>query len=127
MTKKNTIKINYQNSTIELSKATAKEASVFKSEAYSELRTIRNEFPTFKVVVKERARSKKNLKGLKGLNFSFMENYIRTHSDSEARIAEYEKLKNSGISYFDIKKWFLNTYPIFKDTSKSKADCILAA
>lgn len=127
MTKKNTIKINYQNSTIELSKATAKEASVFKSKAYSELLAIRNEFPTFKVVVKERARSKKNLKGLKGLNFSFMENYIKNHSDSETHLSEFAKLKASGISFFEIKQWFLKTYPIFKDISKSKADCILAA
>ncbi|MBE6529390.1 MAG: hypothetical protein E7680_02155 [Ruminococcaceae bacterium] len=127
MTKKNTIKINYQNSTIELSKATAKEASVVNSDAYTKLLAIRNEFPTFKVVVKERARSKKNLKGLKGLNFSFMENYIKNHSDSETHLSEFATLKASGISFFEIKQWFLKTYPIFKDISKSKADCILAA
>ena len=116
--------INFQNSTIELSKAKAKAASIFDSDAYKELIEVRTQFPNFKVVIKETAKSNGRMKGF---NYDFMENYIRTHSDSEARIAEYEKLKNSGISYFDIKKWFLNTYPIFKDTSKSKADCILAA
>lgn len=116
--------INFQNSTIELSKATAKEASIVGSQAYKELIEVRTQFPNFKVVIKETA---KNNSRMKGFNYDFMENYIKTHNDSEIHIAEYEKLKNSGISYFDVKKWFLNTYPIFMDANKSKADCILAA
>ena len=124
MTKKNTIKINYQNSTIELSKATAKAASVFGSDAYKDLIKAKNQFPTFKVVIKETSKRKDSLKGL---NFSFMENYIKNHSDSETHLSEFAKLKASGISFFEIKQWFLKTYPIFKDISKSKADCILAA
>lgn len=118
------ITINFNNSTIELTKATAKAASVFGSQAYKDLIEARNQFPTFRVVTKETARGKSNLKGL---NYSFMDNYIRTHSDSKARLSEFAKLRKSGISFFEIKKWFLNTYPIFKDNSKSKADCILAA
>ena len=132
------ITINFKNSTIELSKATAKAASVFGSQEYKDLIEACSQFPSFRVVVQKTAKRKKkvneennenkeNKMNMKGLNYDFMKHYIKTHSDSETHMAEFEKLKESKVSYFDVKNWFFETYHIFKDDSKSIVDCILAA
>ena len=40
-------------------------------------------------------------------------------------MAEFEKLCASDISYGEIKQWFVETYPVFKDF-KTRAQWILA-
>ena len=64
--------INYEMATIELTKAEAKEAGVFKSDMYNVLTEVR-EATGFKVVVKE---SKRKRDTLKGLTYAYMEVYI---------------------------------------------------
>ena len=45
------ITINYKNSTIEITKSFEKQASVYGSQAYNELREARAEFPTYRLAM----------------------------------------------------------------------------
>jgi hypothetical protein len=48
------------------------------------------------------------------------------HDDAEKRMDFFEKLQLNGLTYCEIKAWFIEQYPIFKDC-KTRADWILAA
>lgn len=117
------ININHKNATIELNKATAKATSVFGSQAYNDLVAARNDFPSYRVVVKT---TKKTSDGFKGMNFDFMKEYISKHKNADARLAEFQKLCDAKLSYGEIKQWFLKEYPIFQKC-QTRADWILAA
>ena len=116
------INIIYQKSTIEITKSFEKKASVFGSEAYIELSDARRAFPSYRLVVK----ANKSSNAFKGMDYDFMIEYIEKHEDAEQRKAAFEKLRASGLTYGEIKQWFINTYTVFQNC-KTKADWILAA
>lgn len=117
------ITINYKNSTIEITKSFEKQASVYGSQAYNELREARAEFPTYRLAIK----ANKSSSTFKGMDYDFMIKYIEKHDNEEkTRIAEFNKLRASGLTYGEVKQWFINTYTVFKDC-KTKADWVLAA
>lgn len=111
------ITINYENRTIEVSKAFLKKASVFDTPEYKELKTVRETEPTF--AVKEKTISKKASKETYGnLTFRTMIahiNLVETDEEEKARVLnELEEIKNYSAtrksSYPIVKKWFLNRY-----------------
>ena len=116
------ITINYKNSTIEITKSFEKQASVYGSQAYNELRNARAEFPSYRLAIK----ASKSSNAFKGMDYDFMIEYIEKHEDAEQRKAAFEKLRASGLTYGEIKQWFINTYTVFQNC-KTKADWILAA
>ena len=107
--------INERNKALEITKKFAAAASRFGSEEYMELKAARSEFPTFKVLIKTTSRKAKD--SFKGLTYEFMENYIKSRSNSEDIIQEYNQMREIGKSvasvkaYSQIKKWFLEKYP----------------
>ena len=115
------ITINYKNSTIEITKSVEKQASVYGSQAYNELRNARAEFPSYRLVIKTRKSS-----GFKGMDYDFMKAYIEKHENAEQRKAEFDKLRENNLPYGEIKDWFVTTYPTFKDFKK-KSQWVLAA
>ena len=83
--------INYEMATIEITKAEAKEAGVFKSEMYENLKEAR-EATGYKVVVKD---TKRKADTMKGLTYAYMTIYIEKKSGDrkEALMTEFnEKL-----------------------------------
>ena len=106
------ITIDYKKSTIEITKSFEKQASVYGSQAYNELRTARAEFPTYRA--------------FKGMDYDFMIEYIEKHDNAEQRKADFEKLRASGLTYGEIKQWFVSTYTVFQNC-KTKAQWVLAA
>jgi hypothetical protein len=117
------ITINYKKSTIEITKSFEKQASVYGSQAYNELREARAEFPTYRLVIK----ANKSSSAFKGMDYDFMLAYIKTHENEEnTRETEFGKLRASGLTYGEVKQWFVSTYPAFKDC-KTKAQWVLAA
>lgn len=122
--------INFENNTIEMTKAEAKEAGKFNSEKYLELKEIRAEFPTFRIVTK--AAPKKN-NTYKGLTYLYMEQYIETHAKDDGKIkSEFEQLvgreegkkKNftETAKYGEVKAWFLETFTEFVEFNKKTAE-----
>ena len=68
------VRIFESKKTLEVTKTFAKAASRYGSEAYMKLRSARNDFPDFKVVVRSTAAKKKD--SFKGLTYAYMEKYI---------------------------------------------------
>lgn len=116
------ITINYQKSTIEVTKSFEKKARAFGSEAYIELSDARREFPTFRLVIK----AHKSSNAFKGMDYKFMADYISRHENAEKRTEEFKKLQEMSLTYGEIKGWFVSTYPAFQNC-KTKADWVLAA
>ena len=118
------MKINYRTSTIELTKAEAKQAEIYGSVMYTALKNARNDFPTFPVKVKSASSKRDNYKGL---TRDFMKDYIKSHDDDEQSImVEFntlcgldengEKKAFAAVaSYGELRMWFLDKFPELSD------------
>lgn len=111
--------INFEAKTIEMTKAEAKEAGRFNSEKYIELKEIRSEFPTFRIVTKNAPKKKDTYKGL---TYTYMAQYIETHTKSgDVRRTEFAQMSGyvNGVkiafaetaTYGEVKAWFLLRFP----------------
>lgn len=116
------ITVNYKKNTLEITKAFEKKASAYGSEAYVELSEARKEFPNYRIVVK----TTKSNNSFKGMDYDFMKEYISKHEDSEKHTEELNELIDKKLTYGEIKQWFVETYPIFKNC-ETRAQWILAA
>ena len=120
------ININFENKTIEMTKAFANKARRYGSDEYNEMINACNAFPTYKLVT--RSSVKKNTAAMKGLTYDYMEKYIKTHNAD--LLPEFYALtgKNSNddfavsASYGEVRQWFLNQFDSF---SRSRIDAIL--
>ena len=110
------MKINYANRTIEISKAFANKAQVYGSNEYALLKEVRNDNRGFAVtVVETKKKSAKNSR----ITLVDMERYISFHDDEEnSKMSEFDALRNAkergdlyAKSFFEIKKWFFETFP----------------
>jgi hypothetical protein len=114
----NSIRIVRTNRTIEVSKSFDKAASRFGTREYEAMQQVRKDYPDFTIVVKT-VRTKAD--HFKGLTYDFMEKYIASHDDAEARMAEFNDLRGTSDeaqaygaaahSYGEIKAWFFKTFP----------------
>ncbi len=116
--------INYTNNTIEMSKNEAKAAGKCGSEKFKELQTLKAAEPTFRVVIVKSTAKKGDR--FKGLDYDYMENYIKAHDDEEHSILtifnELRGLDENGqkkelaaaATYGEIKMWFLSQFPQIK-------------
>ena len=130
------MKINYKNQTIEMSKKFAKATEKFGSDEYKQLQEARRDNPGFKVVtVSRKASSQKE--SYKGLTYSYMENYIKTHDDEKKSImSEYEMLRGLSAeaqealaepcSYTEMKDWFLKKFPAIAEFHKKREMLLVA-
>ena len=110
---KTNITTNAIESTITVSKAFYKKASVYGSAEYAELHSALRDNPTFTIIFKVIEK-----KTYKALTFDRMRDYINTQPNSDAMLVKFDavmrvaKAKNS--LYPLTKKWFLNTFPSYK-------------
>ena len=114
----NSVHINRNACTIEVTKSFDKAASRFNSDEYKALQQVRKDYPSFTIVVKT-VRTKAD--HFKGLTYDFMEKYITSHDDADKRLAEFNDLRGkseeaqaygaAAHSYGEIKAWFFKNYP----------------
>ena len=116
------ITINYKKHTIEISKSFEKKASIYGTDEYKQLCDARREFPSFRLIIK--APKSKNI--FKDMDFDFMKNYISNHDETSEIMREFNKLMERTLPLGEIKQWFFEVYPTFKNC-KTRADWILAA
>ena len=109
-----TIRVNSAKREIVITKAFAKKAERYGSAEYNELKSAKNDNPSFKVVIKKSAKKD----SLKGLTFDFMRQYIERHDDeNQSNMKAFTKMtvrdedSLATLSYGEIKKWFLEQYP----------------
>ena len=118
-TEKTSIKIDYSNRIIEITKTFSVKASKYGSDEYQALQNARTDNPGFRVVIAKRKTTASKV--FRGFTFDYMEQYIQTHDDEKHSIMmEYyrrrgNKEKNpealhSSESYGRIKKWFFEQY-----------------
>lgn len=114
------MKINHMNKTIELTQAENNAASKYKSDMYYALHEVRQENPTYTIVVTKKTTNRKS--NYRGLNYQFMEKYIKAHdNENQTIMREFNTLRGKDndelselsltASYVEIKKWFLGKYP----------------
>ena len=116
------IKINNTKREIVITKAFAKKAEQFRSDEYYELREVKNDNPTFKVVVNKA--SKRDT--MKGLTFKFIKQYVEKNG-TEAQMDEFETMtKNEdgiqSMSYGEVKEWFIVSFPEVVEIFKQRED-----
>lgn len=112
------IKIDPVNNQLILKSSFGKKALNVGTLENKELQKIVRLHPTYDIVVRT-INQKKNKENYKGLNYEFMEYYIKTHAHAEERLPEFkEKLlltQCHTIKYPNVKKWFLKAYPEVDD------------
>ena len=118
---KSNVSVNREAKTLTVSKSFNKKASVFGTPECAELAEAEKMFPGFSVVI---AVSTKKV--YHGLSFERMVDYIITQPNSVQRLNEMERVmeiaKSKGALYPLTKKWFLHTYPEYKDNSVSDGE-----
>lgn len=125
--KKANVYVDVENSSLVISKAFHKRACMFGTSEYYELRQAKLENEEFSITIKTREK-----RTYHGLSFDTMAEYIKIHPKSEERLLEFEAVKRvaeiKGSKYPLTKKWFLMTYPEYKENEVSKDEqaCALA-
>ena len=118
------ITIDYTKQTIQMTKAYADKAGKVGSREFEELTKIHSMYPQYQIVI---VSSKSNFSA-KGLDYDFIEKYISLQIDEKRReelTKDFEDLRAADLSYFEIRSWFVNEFPLFKDC-KCRADVVLA-
>lgn len=123
----NAVRINHDERTIVITKKYAKAASVYNTNAYNELTTIKRENPNYQIIVREV--SKKTSVNNR-ITLSTMENYIKMHDPDDKIMEEFKKMRDEKVgenlektNFFKIKKWFLEKYPhLKKDSNKNEVE-----
>lgn len=127
------ITLNHKNNTIVVTKKFYTASTKYGSQAYDDLKSVKEDYPTYKVVVKKTAAGKKE--HYKGLTYNFMKKYIASHDDDNQSIMnefmilrgtsfEAEDLELESSSYDEIKTWFLAKYPAIAEY-QNKREAIL--
>lgn len=110
---------NYEKMTIEMTKTESKAAGNIHTDEYLELKELRTQNPTFRIVIK----TTKSRDNMKGLTVSYMKKYIEKHDNEErANMAIFNSLRGLDadgneieltrcVTYGELKMWFLDTYP----------------
>ena len=122
------LNINRKARTIEMTKKFEKAASRVGSNEYKRLQEARRDYPTYKEVVK--TSTAKSKESFKGLTYKYMEKYIAAHDNEDKTImAEFEMLRGTSAEakemnaaarpYGEMKKWFFDKYPAFKEFTKN--------
>ena len=118
---KNNFKVNFITNTIEVSPSFAKKASIYGSNEYLMLTNAQQAHPTYTLQTQKPKKT-----AIKGIDYDFMRKYIASHDENAELLTNFEKLVKGNLSYPEVKAWFIEQYPVFKDC-KTKADWILAA
>ena len=119
MNTKNLFVIDFPTSSIVASATTLKKARKPESSEYRVLTELLCVHPNFCVIEKD-IQKKPGKKTYKGLTFQTMLDYIQTQTNSEDKIKTYNAVRRiakvKGCEYPLTKKWFLKTYPDYKET-----------
>ncbi len=114
-------KVNFVTRTIEVSTSFAKKASIYGSTEYQMLTDAQKAHPEYTLDIQK---PKKSV--IKGIDHEFMRKYIMAHDEDNKLMNAFDKLVAEKLSYPELKAWFVDKYPVFKEC-KTRADWILAA
>jgi hypothetical protein len=118
---------DFEHKAIIGSKSAINRANKGLNPEYKELSEMLAAMPSFSVQIKD-IKKKKDQKRYPQLTFKKMEDYIRTQfsdeKELERKIIEFKAIQKvadaKGAKYPLTKKWFLSTYPEYKDSDVSE-------
>ena len=109
--------IDFAKNRIVMTRAFAKKASDPSTKEYRELKETMETFPSFKVE-NHTIKKSSSKESYKGLNYSFMVDYINTYVADDKRKKAMEDLEEQMFltkchskKFPTVRKWFLATYP----------------
>ena len=120
--KKSNIFVSFPDETLSFTKSFYKKACMVGTPEYKELREAMKDNPgfSFKFIVSE----KKNT--YRDLTFERMVSYIKTQANSEENLRTMERVmliaEAKGAKYPLTKKWFLETFPEYKESVVSEQE-----
>lgn len=126
---------NYERMTIEMTKSESKAAGNIHTDEYLELKELRTQNPTFRIVIK----TTKSRDNMKGLTVSYMKKYIEKHDNEEkANMTAFNTLRGLDengnelelacpATYGELKMWFLDTYPEVEQFNQNINDILAKA
>lgn len=116
---------NFVNKTIVGTKSAINRANMGKNPEYTTLCEMLAAHPDFTVAEKQ-INHKADKKKYNGLTLPRMKEYIETQPNSKERLIEFAAIqkvaKAKGALYPLTKKWFLATFPEFKENNVSEAE-----
>ena len=116
---------NFVNKTIVGTKSAINRANKGMKPEYDTLCEMLAEHPDFTVAEKQ-INHKADKKKYNGLTLPRMKEYIETQPNSKERLIEFAAIQKvaatKGAKYPLTKKWFLATFPEFKENNVSKAE-----
>ncbi len=120
------------SASIELTAAKAKEAFTFGTDAYKDLQAARRDYPDFKVVT---IKAKRNRNDFSDLNMNAIRAYVAAHGTDEQKehfaFISKRTIDEGGaycepLPFFQIKEWFLGTFPEIKAERKAYREKVQA-
>ena len=127
--------VNYAERKIILSSAFVKKALIPGTAEYTRLQSVRDDFPDF-VLETRKFKANTSQEHYRGLTYDFMEKYIASHDNAEARMAEFNDLRATSdeavafgaeaLSYGEIKAWFFKNYPEIEAFQKRREGALAA-
>ncbi len=133
---KNNVTINHVTKEIVISKQFNTRAKRYNTPEYKELLNVIKDFPSYEVKVRTtNSRVNRKADSYKGLTYSYMETYVRSHDKDGLKYKEFIALlpsrakgfnKEDSVilkdqSYGVVKKWFLSTFNFEEKTKKEVA------
>ena len=126
-----TITVSARTHSLVLTKSFAAKAAIFGSDEYKMLQEARRDYPGYKVTV-GKTKNKEQKNAFAGLDYDYMEKYIKTHDNDEKTImAEYldlrglsdeaKELQAGSASFLEIRSWFLKKYPAIEEFYAKRA------
>ena len=127
-----TMKINPSAAVVELSAAEAKKAFTFGTREYRNLQAVRRDYPDFEVVT---ISTKKSRNEFSDLDMKAIRAYVEVNGTDEQKehfaFISKRRIDEDGaycepLPFFEIKSWFLNSFPEIKAERKAYREKVQA-
>ena len=114
----NYLKVDDRNRQLVMDRTFDKNRRIVGSKEYDLLQRAKADNPQYSVVLR-RIKTNPEKRVYKHLTYAYMREYINRHTNSAARLKEFEELvlrsKCHAIKYPKVKEWFLEAYPEIDD------------
>ena len=102
------MKIDFLSKRIIVTDSELKRSSNYGSKEYYEFLEITTQLPDFKI---ERQVVNHCHRQAPSPTYAFMEAYLSSNEDTFSALNDLLDLRRAGLNYFEVKKWFLSTFP----------------
>ncbi len=124
ITTKTHITVDFANTALNMTKSFYKKACKVGSPEYKELREAMADNPTYTINIM----TNDSKRSYRSLTIERMRAYIKTQPNSEANLATLDRVIEvadaKGAKYPLTKKWFLETFPEYKESTVSEQELI---